>query len=396
MLFDFIVIGGGIVGMATARELALRHRGSDILVLEKEPRLAAHQTGHNSGVVHAGIYYTPGSLKARLCVEGAATTKRFCADHAIPVEVCGKLVVATHADDLARLRFLVTRAAENGAAFTLIDAAELRRREPHIAGKAAGFAPETAIVDYGRITRALADDATAHGAIVMTDMDVTTLREDCDGVTVRASDRPWRGRRVIVCAGLQSDRLARTAGLDPPFRIVPFRGEYFVLPESREGLISHLIYPVPDPNVPFLGIHLTRLVGGGVIAGPNAVLGLARERYGRLAFAQRDALDTLGYRGFWQLLWRHRAHAAGELLTSVSRRHYLAKCRRYCPDLTLDDLGERRVGIRAQAVRHDGTLVDDFQILRTDRMLHVCNAPSPAATSALPIARHIVNRLDTD
>ncbi|MDE2220221.1 MAG: L-2-hydroxyglutarate oxidase [Gammaproteobacteria bacterium] len=394
MRFDFCVIGGGIVGLATSLALLQRRSGASLILLEKESAVAAHQTGHNSGVIHAGVYYEPGSLKARLCREGNRDTYDFCRDSELTVERCGKLIVATDAAESARLSTLEARCFANQIEVQRIDGAALSALEPHIAGVAALLVPGTGIVDYRQVCAAIARQAQQHGALVRLGAEVTGIVEHGDAVEVcMADDSTIRAARLVVCAGLQSDRLARLAGLSTGLRIVPFRGEYFRLPASRAGIVRHLIYPVPDPDLPFLGVHLTRMIDGSITVGPNAVLGFARENYRHLAFSLRDTLDTLIYPGFWRVMRRHWRSALAELRGSLSRARYLEQCRKYCPELTLRDLEPHPAGIRAQAVMRDGTLVHDFMFADTARMVHVLNAPSPAATAALPIGRMIAARV---
>jgi (S)-2-hydroxyglutarate dehydrogenase len=394
MRFDFCVVGGGIVGLATARELLRRRPGASLILLEKEGEVAVHQTGHNSGVIHAGVYYAPGSLKARLCRAGNLQTKRFCAEHDIPVETCGKLIVATTPIEAQRLAGLGKRCEANGIEAREVGGAELAALEPRVAGLAALLVPTTGIVDYRRVARAIAEEVRRSGGEVR-------LRSCVHGITERSGEVEialQQGERIyagqlVVCAGLQADRLARVAGLDVPLRIVPFRGEYFQLPVGKSEIVRHLIYPVPDPELPFLGVHLTRMIDGRVTVGPNAVLGFAREGYPHFAFNLRDTLETLRFAGFWRVLGRHWRSALGELRGSLSRNRYLQQCRKYCPELTLEDLRPYPAGIRAQAVMNDGTLVHDFMFADTPRMVHVLNAPSPAATAALPIAGVIAARV---
>jgi len=389
---DFVVVGGGIVGVATARELLTRRPDADLVLLEKEPELARHQTGHNSGVIHAGIYYEPGSLKARLCRAGERATKEYCSRKGIPFGVPGKLIVATTPAEVERLRALAARAAVNGIETDLLDGDTLRQLEPAVRGLAAVLVRQTGLVDYGRVTRCLADDVRASGGKVQLGVEVDEIVEDSDGVTVRAGENHWRARQVVFCGGLQADRLARLAGLRTDFRIIPFRGEYYRLPDHRAGLVKHMIYPVPDPALPFLGVHLTPTIDGGLTVGPNAVLGMSREGYRKGSFTARDVVDYAAFPGMWAVARNNVRNGLIELRDSWSRRGYLERCRRYAPDLRLNDLGEQRAGIRAQAVLRDGTLVHDFLFESTDRTLHVCNAPSPAATSALPIAAMIADR----
>jgi len=393
MAYDFCVIGGGIVGLATARELLLRHPGASLLLLEKEAGVARHQTGHNSGVIHAGVYYAPGSLKARLCRAGADATRDFCRRHAIPFADCGKLIVATDRTELGRLEALRARAAENGMAVTPLTAKALREAEPAVAGVGALHVHATGIVDYRLICRAMAEDLAAAGGEIRLGAAVTGIEEGDAGVRIRTADGTVTAGRLVACAGLQSDRLARVAGLATDFQIVPFRGEYYVLPPEKWGIVRHLIYPVPDPTLPFLGIHLTRMADGSVTVGPNAVLGFAREGYGRLSLDLADLREMAAFPGLWRTLRQHLASGAKEFRNSVWRAGYLAECRRYCPELTLSDLRPYPAGIRAQAVRRSGELVHDFLFLKSPRSLHVCNAPSPAATSAIPIAAMIAEHL---
>ncbi len=393
MASDFCVIGGGIVGLATAMTILQQRPGASLVLLEKEDRLAAHQTGHNSGVIHSGIYYPPGSHKAELCRRGADSTRRFADEHGITYDNCGKLLVATDAAEVARLDALFERARDNKVNVERIDAAELRRREPNVAGLAALYVAGTGIVDFTRIARAMATVVESLGGQVRRSAAVTRICESPDGVEVVTSRGAVTADRLVVCGGLQADRLARLAGLEVDFQIVPFRGEYYRLLPSRADMVQHLIYPVPDPDLPFLGVHLTRTTDGGITVGPNAVLGLSREGYRKFSFAARDVREYATFRGTWRMARANVRTGARELRNSLFRRGYLRECRKYVPDLTLADLLPEPAGIRAQAVRRDGTLVHDFLFAESDRMLHVCNAPSPAATSALPIAELIVGKV---
>lgn len=394
MRYDFCVVGGGIVGLATARELLMRCPGSSFLLVEKEPELALHQTGRNSGVIHAGVYYAPGSLKARLCREGNLETKEFCEAHQIPVEVCGKLIVATAELEVQRLGELLARCRANEIPAEEITQDQLHALEPHIIGRAALLIRSTAIVDFRRVALALAENIRALGGVINLGAKVSRIDEQDDEVQVRlANDTMIKAARLVVCAGVQADRLAEAAGLRPDLKIVPFRGEYFQLPREKSSLIKHLIYPVPDPELPFLGVHLTRMIGGEVTVGPNAVLSLAREGYRRCSINLADVADNLGFAGFWRMARNNWRAALGELQGSLIRRRYLQACRKYCPELGLSDLLPYRAGIRAQAVMKDGTLVHEFVFASTPRSVHVMNAPSPAATAAIPIARMIADRV---
>ncbi|MGZ4595599.1 MAG: L-2-hydroxyglutarate oxidase [Actinomycetes bacterium] len=392
MTYDFCVIGGGIVGVATAMKLLEKRPGASLLLLEKEPQLSRHQTGHNSGVIHSGIYYAPGSLKAGLCRRGADETRLFCQVHGIPVTVTGKLLVATDSAEARRMDDLGRRAATNGIEVERISAEELRRLEPNIRGVGALRVPSTAIVDYAAVTEALAALVRKAGGEIRLGVEVDHIRETATDVSVTAGDQRWAARRLVACAGLQADRVARQAGLRPDFQIIPFRGEYFRLPPSKNDVVRHLIYPIPDPALPFLGVHLTRTVHGGVTVGPNAVLGFAREGYPRRSVKARDVAEYVRFPGMWKVARQHFRTGALEMRNSMWKRGYLEQCRKYCPSLTAADLLPEEAGIRAQAVLRDGTLVHDFLFAETPRMLHVCNAPSPAATSAMPIGDYIADK----
>jgi L-2-hydroxyglutarate oxidase len=395
MDYQHAIIGGGIVGLATALELAQRDAGAKIIVLEKEDGVALHQTGHNSGVIHAGIYYKPGSFKAQLCRAGAEATKAFCKENGIPFETCGKLLVATDPLEAERMVALETRAQDNDIAFETISQTRLREIEPNVAGVGALLVHATGIVDYRQICEAMAEKLLALGGEVRFNAKVSAISETGNAVTIETEDGQLvTAGKLVGCAGLQSDRIARLAGMDVRHRIVPFRGEYYTLPREKSQIIKHLIYPIPDPDLPFLGIHLTRMIDGRVTVGPNAVLGFSREGYRKGSADLSDIASLVSHPGFWKMARKNLKSGITELRNSVFKRHYLEECRKYCPSLTLDDLGQPGAGIRAQAILDDGTLVQDFLFLQSERMLHVCNAPSPAATSAMPIARMIVDRLE--
>lgn len=390
---DLTLIGGGIVGIATALEIVRANPGLSIRVLEKETALSRHQTGRNSGVIHAGIYYAPGSLKARFCREGLQETLKFSREHGIAVDQCGKLLVATSPAEVERLAALQTRALQNGLDVTPVSAAELREREPHITGLAGLLSPATGIADYPAIVRQMAALLRDAGGEITLGAEVTAIEEGANQVTLRlASGEVITSRHLIVCAGLQADRLARMCGVGDDFAIVPFKGEYFRLAPRHNQIVRHLIYPVPDPALPFLGVHLTRMIGGYVTVGPNAVLSLSREGYAKLAPNVRDMVAMAGFPGFWRTMAANLATGLTEAANSAFRSRYLRLCQRYCPSLALEDLVPHPPGIRAQAVMRDGSLVHDFLIRQTARTIHICNAPSPAATSAIPIARHIRDR----
>lgn len=390
---DFLVIGGGIVGLSTAMQLAQTYPDATVRVLEKEDRLAAHQTGHNSGVIHAGVYYAPGSLKAKFCRAGVDATIAFCTRHHIPFEQCGKLLVATTPIELDRMDALEERCRANGLDPERLTADELKAREPNITGLGALFVRVTGIVDYPAMARAMAKELQEAGGDVVLNCTVTGIAEGPETVSVATSAGLYEARQLVVCGGLQADRLAKMAGLDVDFQIVPFRGEYYRLNARHNAIIKHLIYPIPDPDLPFLGVHLTRMIDGSVTVGPNAVLGFAREGYPKGSFNAGDVLSMLGFSGFWKVMGKNFRSGVNEFRNSLSKRHYLKLCQKYAPGLTLDDLEPYPAGIRAQAVMKDGSLVHDFLIKQTPRTLHVCNAPSPAATSSLPIGEHLVRLL---
>jgi L-2-hydroxyglutarate oxidase len=393
MRTDFCIVGGGIVGLATALALLERRPRASLILLEKETDLAAHQTGHNSGVIHAGVYYAPGSLKARLCRAGNQQTRDFCREQGIRFELCGKLIVATNAAEATRLEALRERCTLNLIEVEPLDGNQLRELEPRIAGQAGLLVASSGIVSYPEICMALARRICKLGGEIVPASQVDAIAESGSEVQIStAQGRTVCAQRLIVCAGLQSDRMARIAGLTPNVRIIPFRGEYFRLPSAKSDIVRHLIYPVPDPSLPFLGVHLTRMIDGSVTVGPNAVVGFAREGYDAASFNLRDTSDMLFYGGFWKLLKTHWRSALTELRASFIRSRYLAECRKYCPELSLDDLQPYPTGIRAQAVGADGSLIHDFLFADTNRMTHVLNAPSPAATAALPIGQMIAAR----
>lgn len=388
-----VVIGGGIVGLATARELALA-RGWRVTVLEKEPRWAAHQTGHNSGVIHAGLYYRPGSLKARMAVAGNASMTAYARAAGVPVRTCGKLIVATEESELPRLRRLAENAAANGVPAELLSPDQARAYEPEVACRAALRVAGTGIVDFAEVSRAIAAELAEQGADLRTGSRVTGVRASDAGVVVESEHGEVRADALVNCAGLHSDRVARLAGLRPSARIVPFRGEYYELTPRRRDLVRGLIYPVPDPRFPFLGVHLTRMIDGSVHLGPNAVPALRREGYRRRDFRAADVVETLGYPGTWRLGRKYWRAGADELRRSFSRERFARGLARMVPAITADDLLPAGAGVRAQALTRDGALVDDFVIEWAPQQVHVLNAPSPAATGSLEIARHVADLLE--
>lgn len=385
------VIGGGIVGLAVAR--ALQVGGHAVTVCEKEPGWGAHQSGHNSGVIHSGLYYRPGGLKARLCVAGAASMAAFAQERGLPVRICGKLVVAVRPAELPALAELARRGAANGVPVRWLDAAQARRYEPHVRCLAALHVASAGVIDYGAVCRALAAELGQGGAELRLGTEVIGVRAGAAGVRLRTPGAQVVADALVNCAGLHSDRIARLAGLVPPVRIIPFRGEYFELAPRAAGLIRGLIYPVPDPALPWLGVHLTRGVHDQVHAGPNAVLALGRQAYRWPEVNLRDVAEMLRFAGFWRLVRRHVRSGAGELARSLSRRVFAAAVSRLVPGITPADLVPAPAGVRALAVNPRGSLLDDFLVQAAPRQLHVLNAPSPAATSALEIGRYLAGRL---
>ena len=401
---DVAVVGAGIVGLAVARELALRREGSEVIVLEREPQPALHQTGHSSGVVHSGIYYEPGSLKAELCVAGARELYEYCEQRGIPAQRTGKLIVATDDRQLPALAELERRGRRNGVpGLRRLDPAEIAEIEPHAVGVAALHSPSTGVVDFVGVASAFAADLIERDGLVVTGRTVEAVEEDARGVVLRHAavaggpdqgSARMRAKAVVVCAGLWADRLAVAAGAPPEPRIVPFRGGYLRLRADRADLVRTSIYPVPDPELPFLGAHLTRGLDGEVLLGPSALLVGARDAYRPWRVDWRDLRESLSWPGTWRLGRRHWRAALGELARAASKRAFVAEARRMVPALRATDFVRGPAGIRAQALARDGTLVDDFVVSQTDRALYVRNAPSPAATSALPLARLIADRLE--
>jgi len=389
--YDIAVIGAGIVGMSFAMQAAEAFPQLRIVVLEKEDGLARHQTGHNSGVIHSGVYYKAGSLKARLCVAGAREIVEFCARHAIPHEVCGKLIVATDAEEDSRLDDLRARGEANGlAGLQLIEGAAMREIEPHVGGLRALKVPATGITDYSLVTAKYAEIAAARGVEVRTCAGVTGFGQTASEVVIQTHAGEVAARYVVNCAGLYSDRIAQLAGHDPGMMLIPFRGEYYDLAPARASLVRALIYPVPDPAYPFLGVHFTRRIAGNVDAGPNAVLAGRREGYRRTDFDLGETMQVLGYPGFRAMAGRHWKNGVREMWRSWSKREFVRSCQSLVPEVRMEDMTPGGSGVRAQAVADDGTLVDDFRFVARDRFLHVLNVPSPAATASLPIGREIV------
>jgi L-2-hydroxyglutarate oxidase len=392
---DVVVVGAGIVGLATARELALRHDGIRVAVLEREESIAAHQTGRTSGVIHAGIYYRPGSLKAQLCVAGARELYEYCDEHGIRTERSGKLIVATAEDELDALAELERRGLKNGVpGLRRVQAADIPEIEPHATGVAALHSPATGVVDFAEVAASYAGDLATRGGVVITGCSVETLEPTGDAIAVRHRMGATRARAVVTCAGAWSDRLAVACGAPAEPRIVPFRGAYLRLRPERRDLVRANIYPVPDPDLPFLGMHLTRGIDGEVLLGPSALMVGARDAYRLSRVRPRDVAQTLAWPGSWRLAGRFRRTAFREIRNAASRRAFVDDLRRFVPDLDVADVLPGPAGIRAQALGRDGSLIDDFVVHRTERAVHVRNAPSPAATSSLALARLIADQLD--
>ncbi|HEV8639693.1 MAG TPA: L-2-hydroxyglutarate oxidase [Methylomirabilota bacterium] len=390
--YDVAIIGGGIVALATARALGERAPRARLVILEKERALAGHQTGHNSGVIHSGIYYKPGSNKARLCVEGARLMVEFCASHGIRVDRCGKVIVATHQEELPRLETLYARGLANGVKdLALIDRPRLRELEPQAAAVRAIHSPTTAIVDFKEVAAALARDLTAAGVAIETNAKVTGIGRSGDGLELGTPRLTVRAGRIVNCAGLYSDVVARLAGAPTDVRIIPFRGEYYFLRPERRHLVRGLIYPVPDPEFPFLGVHFTKTIHGDIEAGPNAVLAFAREGYTFGRIQPGEFLGTLTYRGFWAMARRYWRTGLYEMYRSLSKGAFVRALQRLVPELRAEDVQRAGAGVRAQAVSPDGSLVDDFRIVQAADAIHVLNAPSPAATASLAIGRHVAS-----
>lgn len=388
------VVGGGIVGLAAAYRLMERLPAASVTVLEKESAVGQHQSGHNSGVLHCGLYYKPGSRRARLAVRGIRQMVEFCRAHSIPHDVCGKVVVATHEEEVPRLRGLFDRGRENGLRdLRLLTAEELREIEPHAAGLAAIHVPEEGIADYPRVCQVLAQEIRTRGGQILTGAAVTAIHRAASGWLILHASGECACDWLVTCAGLYSDRVAALTGRPRAVRIVPFRGEYYLLRPERQFLVRNLIYPVPDPRFPFLGVHFTRKIRGGVEAGPNAVLAFAREGYAKTDISLRDAADALSFPGLWRFLRRYPAACWAELRRSFSRELFCRSLQRLVPEIRLGDLAPGGAGVRAQALSPDGSLVEDFHFVQAEREIHVVNAPSPGATASLAIGEEIAEML---
>jgi L-2-hydroxyglutarate oxidase len=392
---DTLIVGGGIVGLATALELTNRFPHERVIVIEKEATVGAHQTGHNSGVLHSGIYYKPGTLRAANCRTGKLAMQAFCTEHGIPFDICGKVIVAVEQQELPLLENIYQRGQQNGVACEMIDVARLKELEPHAAGIAAIHVPEAGIVNYRRVAEKLAELLCQRGADVLTNTRFLRLERTSTGAIVHSTRGEFEARWVVTCAGLYSDRVAARTAHKLNARIVPFRGEFYELESGARHLCRNLIYPVPNPNFPFLGVHFTRMIEGGVECGPNAVLAFAREGYRKFDINLRDLFDALTYRGFLRLAWKYWPIGLEEMWRSLSKRAFVQALQRLMPEIRSEHLTPARAGVRAQAVTPEGALAEDFLIEAGDRVINICNAPSPAATSALNIGKLVVDQLAT-
>jgi len=394
--YDLVVVGGGIVGVSTALQLKRHNPDAAVLLIEKEAFLARHQTGHNSGVVHAGVYYQPGSLKADFCRRGAAQTIEFCREHGLPFKQIGKLLIATDGIEYERMEALEGRCIQNSINTQRLSASELQKMEPAVAGVGALLVPATGITDFRIITSKMAELFITLGGKIKCDLEVRSLRERAHTVDIELAGSKTAAKYLVVCGGLMADRLAKKMGIDIDFQLIPFRGEYYRLAPQHDTIVKHLVYPIPDPALPFLGVHLTPMIEGFVTVGPNAVLSWKREGYGSFNFDFRDGIEMLKFPGFWPLMRKNFFNGLRELRDSMFKHGYLQRVRKYCPGLkSTADLMRYPPGIRAQAVKRDGTLVDDFLFAESDLSLHVCNAPSPAATSAIPIGEYLCEEVAT-
>ena len=392
LMFDYVVLGGGIVGVSTALSLITKHPDKRILLIEKERSFAQHQTGHNSGVIHAGVYYEPGSLKAKFCREGLKETINFCSLHQIPYQQCGKLLVATNDIELKRMKELYERCKLNDIEVEILNEKTLNEIEPNISGIGALLVKSTGIVNYKLITEKMSQQFESLGGRFLLNTKIINLKEDEDKIQIITSNEIFSSRYLVCCAGLMADRIAKLLKIKINFQIVPFRGEYFKLPEKHNNLVKHLIYPIPDPSLPFLGVHLTKMIDGSITVGPNAVLGFKREGYSQFNFSLKDSFQLLTFKGFHKVLMKNFKSGLYEMKNSIFKKGYLKEVQKYSPLIKLNDLQSYPAGIRAQAVLDDGTLVHDFLFAESRRSIHVCNAPSPAATSAIPIGKYITDK----
>lgn len=395
-MFDFAIIGGGIVGLSTGMAIYQRFPDAKVVVIEKESAVAQHQTGHNSGVIHSGIYYKPGSFKARFARQGSQSMREFCEIHGIDHDICGKVIVATKQEEIPLLENLHKRGLENGLSIQRIGSDELKEIEPHVRGVGAIRVPMAGIVNYRQVSEKFAEIIVANGGEIQLNTKVEKIREESDQVTIETSRGTIKANMVINCAGLHSDRVAEAAGYKTDMKIVPFRGEYFKLKPEKRYLVKHLIYPVPNPKFPFLGVHFTRMISGEVDAGPNAVLSFKREGYKKTDFNAKDLAEVLSYGGFWKLAGKFMKEGIEEYVRSFSKKQFTKSLQELIPEIQEDDLIPAPAGVRAQALKYDGNMVDDFNIIMGKRSIHVCNAPSPAATASIEIGKEIVRRIPAE
>lgn len=391
--YDFAVIGGGIVGLSTAMALGHRYPGTLILVIEKESSWAAHQTGNNSGVIHSGIYYKPGSLKANFCREGNRLLIEFCQKHGIDYEICGKLIVATNSEELPLLENLYQRGLANGLKIEKVTAEQVKEIEPHVSCSAAIRVPSTGIINYRQVCQKYAELVASQGGELRLSTKVMRITPTLEGMAIATNKGSFQAKFIVNCAGLFSDRVAKLADVDPEVQIVPFRGEYYELVPEKRYLVKQLIYPVPNPNFPFLGVHFTRMIDGSIHAGPNAVLSLKREGYHKTDINLRDLAETFTYPGFWKLAAKYGGVGMEEIVRSFSKAAFVRSLQKLIPEVQAEDLVPTHAGVRAQALTKDGGLVDDFLLVRGERAIHVCNAPSPAATASLAIGEAIAEQI---
>ncbi|MDP9741036.1 UNVERIFIED_ORG: L-2-hydroxyglutarate oxidase [Bacillus sp. B2I3] len=392
-MYDFAIVGGGIVGLSTGMALYQRFPNAKVVVIEKEAVVADHQTGHNSGVIHSGIYYKPGSFKARFARQGSKSMTEFCRMHGIDHDICGKVIVATKPEELPLLDDLFSRGLQNELAIQRIGVEELKEIEPHVNGLGAIRVPQAGIVNYRQVSEKMADIIRGNGGEIKLNTKVEKIDEDSDEVIIATNNGTIKARIVINCAGLHSDRIAAAAGYKTDMKIVPFRGEYFKLKPEKRFLVNHLIYPVPNPKFPFLGVHFTRMISGEVDAGPNAVLSFKREGYKKTDFNAKDLTEVLSYKGFWKLASKFMKEGMDEYVRSFSKKQFTKSLQELIPVIQEDDLIPAPAGVRAQALQDDGNMVDDFHIIMGKRTIHVCNAPSPAATASIEIGTEVVTRI---
>ncbi|MFD0828602.1 L-2-hydroxyglutarate oxidase [Neobacillus sp. M.A.Huq-85] len=395
-MFDFAIIGGGIVGLSTGMAIYQRFPDAKVVVIEKESAVAQHQTGHNSGVIHSGIYYKPGSFKARFARQGSQSMREFCEIHGIDHDICGKVIVATKQEEIPLLENLHKRGLENGLSIQRIGSDELKEIEPHVRGVGAIRVPMAGIVNYRQVSEKFAEIIVANGGEIQLNTKVEKIHEESDQVSIETSRGTIKANMVINCAGLHSDRVAEAAGYKTDMKIVPFRGEYFKLKPEKRYLVKHLIYPVPNPKFPFLGVHFTRMISGEVDAGPNAVLSFKREGYKKTDFNAKDLAEVLSYGGFWKLAGKFMKEGIEEYVRSFSKKQFTKSLQELIPEIQEDDLIPAPAGVRAQALKYDGNMVDDFNIIMGKRSIHVCNAPSPAATASIEIGKEIVRRIPAE